>query len=154
MEDSIKTIIDPVSGIEPKTIKTNDILAVYCTPSYVNDVLKLIKITIVQKGNVETIYHEGIDSSELEYTLRDLLDNLGGKFKFNKKYSIIINSDECDIEKFNAQNGLFKKKNVILPFKDGTKVNLETDKISMKGLRDISKPQKSNYEPDFSSGSM
>lgn len=154
MKNKIKTFIDFVSGAEPITIEKDDILAVYCTPSYVNDVLKLIKITIVQKGNVETTYHEGIDSSELEYTLRDLLVKLGDDFKFNKKYSIIINSEECDIEKFNSENGLFKKKNVVLPFKDGTIVDLDTDKIFMKGLKGISKPQKSNYETDFSSGSM
>ena len=154
MDNSIKTYVDPVSGNDSEKVNNEDILAVYCTPSYVNEVSKLIKITLVKKGNKETTYHSGVDSESLEEALSQLLKKLGDKFMFSKKYSIIINSAECDIEKFNAQNGLLKKKNIILSFKDGTVVNLNTDEIAQKGLRDISKSQKNNYEANFDSGSM
>ena len=76
MKKTITTYVDPVSNKIPESIDVDNILAVYCTTSFSNDYLKLYKITILQKDNIETTYHEGINSSEFNYTLRNLSDIL------------------------------------------------------------------------------
>lgn len=156
MKKAIKTYIDPVSGKVPTSINVDDILAVYCTTSFSNDFLKLMKITILQKGNIETTYHEGIDSSELNYTLRHLLEDLGDKFICAPKTPLLINALECDIEKSNFKIRPFKKNNLVLSFFDGTVKHLDQSEVSIKGFnsKNITKPQKDDYELDFSSGSM
>ena len=156
MKKRIKTYVDPVSGKKPTLVNVDDILAVYCTTSFSDEYLKLIKITILQKGNIETTYHEGIDSSELNNTFRHLLEDLGEKFVCAPKAPILINAMECDIEKSNLKINPLKKNNLVLNFSDGTLANLNLSEVSIKGFnsKNITKPPKDNYELDFSSGSM
>lgn len=156
MKKTIKTYIDPVSGKEPTSINVDNILAVYCSTSFSNDFLKLIKITILQKGNVETTYHEGVDSSELNNTLRYLLEDLGEKFICAPKAPILINALECDIEKSNFKTGHLKKDEIVLSFSDGTVTHLNQSEVSIKGFnsKNITKSLKDNYDLDYSSGSM